>query len=158
MKPVPLILGLCLFLVVGLLLVCIRRDAPLEQLPNGGPKHSSDVAMAPPASDTELKKMLPGTWIFDTDVGRLHHRSITTITTNGDYTSEITITRSNKTEVFHIAGTWHVEQGFLIDTLTSFTITKNLPFTTRLPIRRLDENELVAGFGSGNHYFRSDSK
>lgn len=95
--------------------------------------------------------MLPGIWLHDKDFGPLHHgsfRSVTSVATNGDYASEITITRSNRTETSHIAGTWRVVGGCLIDTLTNSSGRENLPFTTSQPIRRADESELVVGFGT----------
>src|ERR1035437_4025370 len=100
MKFAPAFLGLCL-----LLTACGQRDA--------APPPAS-LGPVPFASDVELRKMLPGTWILERDSHATHWRGVSTVRTNGDYSEQVTITRSNETTVWRMEGTWQIKDGFLV--------------------------------------------
>ena len=131
MRFALLLLALCLLLVA-----CRDRQAP--------PEPQSD-ALVPIASDAELSKRLPGTWILQ----KSNFRSVITIASNGGYVAQITAPSSNRTDTIYQEGTWQVKDGALIDTMTKDSDeTVQLPHTTRQWIYRADDRELAVGAGN----------
>ncbi len=127
--------GLCL-----LLAACSHRDAPV-----------------PLASDAEIKKVLPGTWVLETNIDGSNFRSVTTVAPNGDYVSQI----ESKTGTRRLEGTWQVKDGCVIDTTTKNSDSNvHLPYTVRMPVIRADARELLIKVGEPEHVcvFRMERK
>jgi hypothetical protein len=138
MRFALLFLALCLLLVA-----CRDHQAP--------PEPQSD-ALVPIASDAELGKLLPGTWILE----KPRFRSVTTLASNGSYVSHITTTWSNETRTLNLEGTWQVKNGLLIDTITKHSDpTVGVPWTFSQWIYRADDRELAVGAGN---VFRKEGK
>ena len=82
--------------------------------------------------------------------------------TNGDYSEQVTITRSNETTVFRMEGTWQMEEGLLVNTVTNHSDPALfVQYTThpqRCQIVRANDRELVIKVSDGQRVFRKASK
>ncbi len=141
--------GLSLIALSLLLAACSDRDASPEP---------RSVAPVPVASDAELGRRLPGSYVFEKDFYSTHFRSVSTLGANGAYVAYIAMTRhrTKKANAVTQEGTWLVKDGFLIKTVTKSSDTNaHTPFTTSEWIRRADDRELVVGAGN---VFRKEGK
>ena len=138
------------FVALSLLLVaCSDRDAPPE------PRSAAPV---PVASDAELGRRLPGTYVFEKGLRYSHFRSVSTLGSNGAYVTHITMTKyhTNETHAVVQEGTWQGKDGSLITTVTkSSDDDAPVPFTTSQWILRADDQELAVG---GGNVFRKERK
>jgi hypothetical protein len=133
-----------------LLTVCRHRDA-LQQ----------DSSYAPPQyfNDAEIQSTLPGTWIFEHRFLSISFRSVTTVGSNGDYVSQLTLTKSNDITTLQLEGTWQVRDGVLIDAMTNNSDPEvHLPYTSERRISRANDHELVFKVGRDEHVFRKETK
>jgi uncharacterized protein (TIGR03067 family) len=135
------------------LLLTLKRIPPPAPA-NSPPAGASPVAPAPPApvmdySDDKLKQMLTGTWGHqDKDTTRM-------LTLNSDNSMSSAVTWKDKFKrIFHSdvrsSGTWKVQQGVVIASITTST-DKNLRgqvFSYR--IRSITDRELQAVDQNGN--------
>jgi hypothetical protein len=63
----------------------------------------------------------------------------------GHYVCHGSVTSTNGTRTFTIEGTMKIEEGFVVDTMTSHSNTNApLPYTSRAKIIRQSEREIVA--------------
>ena len=97
-------------------------------------------------SDVEIRKSLPGTWHFvqasSSDKG---DQSMFTIAPDGDFTNDVI--RADGTLAFEIAGTFQVQDEYLIGTVTKHSQKgKSLPYVLRAKIYHADEREMVIGY------------
>jgi hypothetical protein len=91
------------------------------------------------ARDQDIQNRLTGTWTFEfMDMLWVTN----TVASDGSFTSQ----EATGTNLFHVAGTWHVKDGDLVETVTSNTakIGVRLPHTDIHHIVSLDDSELVA--------------
>ena len=131
------------FLALSLLLVsCSDRDAPPEP---------RSVAAVPVASDAELVRRLPGTYVFEKEFHSSHFRSVSTLGTNSAYETRITVTKQHTNDTYLVTqeGAWRVKDGYLVVTVTkSSDAAARVPFTTSEWILRADDREFAVGAGS----------
>jgi hypothetical protein len=96
--------------------------------------------------DTEMRKKLPGIWVFEPKYasGRNDQRVTTTVAADGSYVTSIALPgRTNGPRTIKLEGTWRIEDGFLIDTITKDSQTNSsVPRTSRDRIIRIDDREL----------------
>jgi hypothetical protein len=99
------------------------------------------------SADEKIRKNLPGTWVLEaryesgSDI-----RSTTTVAPDGSYACTLDLPgRTNGPRTISMEGTFRVENGFLIDTITrdSQTNARAVPNTNRSRVVRIDDRELV---------------
>ena len=92
-------------------------------------------------SDAEVRKNLPGAWHFIMPSSD-QNRSVFTISPGGDFTNDLI--RSDGTLDFVSSGTFLVQDGYLIGTVTkSSQKSQKVPFVLRTKIVRADDSEMV---------------
>ena len=96
-------------------------------------------------SDAEIRKSLPGAWHFvQAPSSSTGDRSIFTIAANGDFTNDVV--RSDGTLAVETAGTFQVQDGYLVGTVTkSSQKQQHVPFVLRAKIYQADESEMIIG-------------
>jgi hypothetical protein len=97
-------------------------------------------------ADDKLQKELSGTWMFEAKFARGGDTlSTLAVAPNGSYVCTIAIPgRTNGPRTVSMEGTFRVENGFLIDTVTKNSQTNaSVPYTNRSRIIRVDDRELV---------------
>jgi hypothetical protein len=121
------------------------------------------------SADDKIRKKLPGTWVLEARYeGGSDIRSKVTVAPDGSYACTLDLPgRTNGPRTISMEGTFRVEDGFLIDTVTkdSQTNAKWLN-TTRSRIVSIDDREFVLederlpGFGypTNQPVFRKQSK
>jgi hypothetical protein len=98
------------------------------------------------SADDKIRKKLPGIWVFEARFARGGDVvSTTTVAPDGSYVCTIAIPgRTNGPRTISMEGTFRVENGFLIDTITKNSQTNaSVPSTNRGRIVRIDDRELV---------------
>ena len=92
-------------------------------------------------SDAQIRKNLPGAWHF-VEASSNQDRSIFSISSSGDFTNDSI--RPDGTVVVETAGTFQVQDGYLIGTVTkSSQKGQKVPFVLRTKIVRADDREMV---------------
>jgi len=98
------------------------------------------------SADEKLRKQLPGVWMFEAKYASGSEALCRfTMASDGSYSSTITLPhRTNGPQVVSMEGTFRVEDGFLIDTVTKNSQTNaSVPSTNRSRIVRIEGRELV---------------
>ena len=119
----PVKFTLSLFALVLLLTACQRQEV---------------------SRDDEMRKKLQGLWVFDAQFASGHViHSTTTIAPDGSYLTKMDLDRTNGPRIVSMAGTFRVQDGFLIETPTNYSETNiPVPHTSRARIIRIDDREL----------------
>jgi hypothetical protein len=92
-------------------------------------------------SDAEIRKNLPGAWHF-VESSSNQDRSVFTVSPSGDFTN--VVIRPDGTVGAETAGTFQVQDGYLIGTVTkSSQKGQKVPFVLRTKIVRVDDTEMV---------------
>jgi hypothetical protein len=117
------------FLIPALLLTSCRREEKSRLSPK-----------------QEVSNKLAGTWVFEPKYayGSSEQKETVTVASDGSYITVINLfNRKIGPRTIRQEGTWRVEDGFLIDTITKDTQTNcSVPRTSRFRIVRIDEGEL----------------
>jgi hypothetical protein len=93
-------------------------------------------------SDAEIRKNLPGAWHFVEPSSNQDRRSVFTVSPSGDFTNDVI--RPDGTVAAETAGTFQVQDGYLIGTVTkSSQKGQKVPFVLRTKIVRVDDKEMV---------------
>ena len=98
------------------------------------------------SADDKIRKKLLGTWVLEARYeGGSDMRSTVTIAPDGSYACTLDLPgRTNGPRTISMEGTFRVEDGFLIDTVTKHSQTNaKWPNTSRSRIVRIDDRELV---------------
>jgi hypothetical protein len=101
------------------------------------------------SADETMQKQLAGTWTWEAKyAGGVDSEHTITVNPNGSYALTINIpTRTNGPRTVNIEGTFHVEDGFLVDTMTKHSETNApVPSTNRARIVRLDGREMALDY------------
>jgi hypothetical protein len=97
---------------------------------------------------------LTGTWLFETNFpDGTKFESSTTVNSNGIYLCHaISWGLSNHIRQFEIEGTWQIQDGFLIDTMTKNSGSTNidLHWVSRYEIIQFNEQKLIAKYMTSN--------
>jgi hypothetical protein len=83
-------------------------------------------------SDATIRRTLPGTWVAQGG------SSTCTRDADGHFVAQIAGRHTGRLE-----GTWQVQDGFLIDSITNSSLTARVPYTIRARILRMDGHELA---------------
>src|SRR5579872_6865475 len=98
--------------------------------------------------DADIRKNLPGTWhLVQPPLDKGGMKFTFTIAPNGDFKREILIT-SNGVPIFEgvdMTGTFQIQDGYLIQTVTYMRVRRNahLPQVSRSKIIHAEESEMV---------------
>lgn len=111
-------------------------------------KKHNEIKPAP--SEFELQQRLVGKWSCSKDYtnelstnGTTFESSVT-VASNGTYVGDLSEYNPTHLKSWHIEGTWKINNGFLIDTITKHSSTNAiLPIEERAKIIRFDTNELI---------------
>jgi hypothetical protein len=100
------------------------------------------------SADDKIRKKLPGIWAFEAkyETGSAV-QNIITFAPDGSYTATIDTGRTNGPRVINVEGTFRVENGFLLETVTKNSQTDTLlTNTSRARIVGIDDRELVLDY------------
>ena len=96
-------------------------------------------------SDAGIRKNLPGAWhVVQPQLDRAGWKMIYTIAPNGDFTRETLMSHEGVHGV-DMTGTWQIQDGYLIETITYMRVRRNaqLPQVLRWKIIHADDREMV---------------
>ena len=115
--------------------------------------------------DAAIRKNLPGAWhLVQPPLDKGGMKITFTIAPNGDFKREILMTSNGIPVVdgVDMAGTWQIQDGYLIQTVTYMGVRRNaqLPQVSRSKIIHADDRELVVVFDgmTEKDTFRKDTR
>ncbi len=93
--------------------------------------------------DGQMRSKLPGIWVFEPKFANGHDHKVTiTVTVAPDGSSVTTFALPGPREI-RMEGTWRIESGYLIDTITKDSQTNaSVPRVSRFRIVRIGDVEL----------------
>jgi hypothetical protein len=83
-------------------------------------------------SDATIRRTLPGTWVAQGGSSTCIRDA------DGHFVAQLAGRHTGRME-----GTWQIQDGFLIDSITNSTLTTHVPYTIRAQILRMDGHELA---------------
>ena len=108
-----------------------RRETAIHREMLGFPQPPPGWSNANP-SDEAIRRELPGTWVI------LDSRSTSSLDLNGHCVTQLTGKHIGRLE-----GTWQVQDGFYIYTVTNSSFTKHLPYTIVERVLHMEGHELT---------------
>jgi hypothetical protein len=101
------------------------------------------------SADEKMQKALPGTWTWEAKYASGDHTEFTTtVAPDGSYVGTVdTPNRTNGPRIVTNEGTFRIENGYLVDTVTNSSQTNTpVPRTDRYRIVRIDDRELALDY------------
>jgi len=98
------------------------------------------------SADDETLRKLAGAWAGEFNYASGSHVDVlTTVAPSGGYVSRLSMPgRTQGPRLIEQQGTWRVEHGFIIETVTSDSQTNApVPYTNRMRLVRVDDRELA---------------
>lgn len=92
-------------------------------------------------TDSVIQSMIIGNWIIDRSTQTASVKGNIQFSSDGTFYLQFVLNKSNSTQGYISKGTWKIEDGFIVETITKSNTNKPTLIITRDKVLNIDENK-----------------